>query len=70
MELMREDGCLDAPMKLLADRIEDAMSRRVYGKMQTGTVFFSRQSGLCVTGRNAERMFGDGLFRRSGTGST
>ena len=70
VELMREDGCLDAPMKLLADRIEDAMSRRVYGKMQTGTVFFSRQSGLCVTGRNAERMFGDGLFRRSGTGST
>ena len=69
VELMREDGCLDAPMKLLADRIEDAMSRRVYGKMQTGTVFFSRQSGLCVTGRNAERMFGDGLFRRSGTGS-
>ena len=70
VELMREDGCLDAPMKLLADRIEDAMSRRVYGKMQTGTVFFSRQSGLCVTGRNAERMFGDGLCRRSGTGST
>ena len=69
VELMREDGCLDAPMKLLADRIEDAMSRRVYGKMQTGTVFFSRQSGLCVTGRNAERMFGDGLFRSSGTGS-
>ena len=69
VELMREDGCLDASMKLLAGRIEDAMSRRVYGKIQTGAVFFSRQSGLCVTGRNAERMFGDGLFRRSGTGS-
>ena len=37
--------------------------------VETGVVFFSRQSGLCVTGKNAERMFGDGLFCRSRIGS-
>ncbi len=69
VELMREVGCLDGAMEILAGRIEDVMSRRVYGKMETGVVFFSRQSGLCVTGKNAERMFGDGLFCRSRIGS-
>ena len=69
VELMREAGCLGGAMEILAERIEDAMSRHVYGKMETGVVFFSRQSGLCVTGKNAERIFGDGIFCRSGTGS-
>ena len=69
VELMREAGCLDEAVEILAERIEDAMSRHVYGKMETGVVFFSRQSGLCVAGKNAERIFGDGIFCRSGTGS-
>ena len=69
VELMREAGCLAGAMEILAGRIEDVMSRRVYGRMETGVVFFSRQSGLCVTGKNAERMFGDGLFCRSRIGS-
>ena len=68
-ELMRGAGCLDGAMEILAGRIEDVMSRRVYGRMETGVVFFSRQSGLCVTGKNAERIFGDGLFCRSRIGS-
>ena len=68
VELMREAGCLAGAMEILAGRIEDVMSRRVYGRMETGVVFFSRQSGLCVTGKNAERMFGDGLFCRSRIG--
>ena len=68
VELMREAGCLDGAMEILAGRIEDVMSRRVYGRMETGVVFFSRQSGLCVIGKNAERIFGDGLFCRSRIG--
>ena len=68
-ELMRGAGCLDGAMEILAGRIEDVMSRRVYGRMETGVVFFSRQSGLCVTGKNAERIFGDGIFCRSRIGS-
>jgi cobalt-precorrin-5B (C1)-methyltransferase len=69
VELMREAGCLDGAMEVLSQRIEDAMSRHVYGRMGTGAVFFSRQSGLCVIGKNAERIFGNGLFCRSRVGS-
>ena len=69
VELMREAGCLDGAMEILAGRIEDVMSRRVYGRMETGVVFFSRQSGLCVIGKNAERIFGNDLFCRSRVGS-
>ena len=68
IEILRDAGCLSETMEILADRIESRLARHVYGRVDTGVVFFSMQSGLCVTGRNAERMFEDGIFCRGGIG--
>nr|MCR5654829.1 hypothetical protein [Lachnospiraceae bacterium] len=41
---MREEGFLSETMEVLAERIEEALDRHVYGKIATGVVFFSHQN--------------------------
>ncbi len=69
VEYLREQGALDATMKILTERVEATLKHRCYGKMRCGAVIFSKQSGLCVCTKEAEAMFTDGTFCRGRLGS-
>ncbi|MBR1472146.1 MAG: cobalamin biosynthesis protein CbiD [Lachnospiraceae bacterium] len=69
VEYLRAAGRLEGTMLELCDKIDETLQHRTYGKVRAGAVLFSRQSGLCVCTKEAERMFADGTFCRGRLGS-
>jgi cobalt-precorrin-5B (C1)-methyltransferase len=70
VDYLREHAVLDKTMEVLTERVESTLNHRCYGKIRCGAVIFSKQSGLCVCTKEAERMFADGTFCRGRLGST
>ncbi len=70
VDYLREHAVLDKTMEVLIERVESTLNHRCYGKIRCGAVIFSKQSGLCVCTKEAERMFADGTFCRGRLGST
>ncbi len=66
---LQEIGMLEKTAAILMARIEDVLARKGGEKVKIGAVVFSKQLQCFFMTKEAERMFQDGTFCWSGTGS-